>query len=256
MNHLQSSPKIKPEHLARRAIIYLRESSEKQVRQNLESQRLQYEMAERVRGLGWQEVEIIHTDLGCSAAMASASREGFERVLSSVALGEVGIVASREVSRLSRTDKDWCRLVEVCQIFGTLIGDEQQIYDLNQLDDQLVLGIKGTLSVVELKVLRQRLQAGQESKARRGELFKRLPVGYGRDGTGKVVFHPDRRVCEAVGLVFSKFRELWTVRQTFQWFRDHDVELPANPISGTRLVWKIPSQSLDNQQDDNARHYE
>src|SRR3954469_8041070 len=201
-------------------------------------------MAERVRSLGWQEIEIINSDLGCSAAMASAFREGFERVLSSVALGEVGIVVSREVSRLSRTDKDWCRLVEVCQIFGTLIGDEQQIYDLNHLDDQLVLGIKGTLSVVELKVLRQRLQAGQESKARRGELFKRLPVGYGRDGTGKVVFHPDRRVCEAVRLVFAKFRELWSVRQTFQWFRDHDIELPANPIRGTKLVWKTPSQSL------------
>src|SRR4051794_34659239 len=244
MNQLLYSPKIKPEHLARKAIVYLRQSSERQVRQNLESQRLQYEMAERVRRLGWQEIEIINNDLGCSAAMASASREGFERVLSSVALGEVGIVASREVSRLSRTDKDWCRLVEVCQIFGTLIGDEQQIYDLNHLDDQLVLGIKGTLSVVELKVLRQRLQAGQESKARRGELFKRLPVGYAQDGTGKVVLHPDRRVCEAIRLVFSKFRELWSVRQTFQWFRDHDVELPANPISGTRLVWKIPSQSL------------
>ncbi len=244
MNQLLYSPKIKPEHLARKAIVYLRQSSERQVRQNLESQRLQYEMAERVRRLGWQEIEVINSDLGCSAAMASASREGFERVLSSVALREVGIVASREVSRLSRTDKDWCRLVEVCQIFGTLIGDEQQIYDLNHLDDQLVLGIKGTLSVVELKVLRQRLQAGQESKARRGELFKRLPVGYARDGTGKVVLHPDRRVCEAIRLVFSKFRELWSVRQTFQWFRDYEVELPANPISGSRLVWKIPSQSL------------
>src|SRR4029434_9207041 len=171
-------------------------------------------------------------------------REGFERVLSSVALGEVGIVGSREVSRLSRTDKDWCRLLEVCQIFGTLIGDEQQVYDLSYLDDQLILGIKGTLSVVELKVLRQRLQAGQESKARRGELFKRLPVGYAKDGTGKVVLHPDRRVCEAVQLVFTKFRELWSVRQTFQRFRDHDVELPANPIRGTRRIWKRPSQSL------------
>jgi len=88
-------------------------------------------MAERVRGLGWQEVEIINTDLGTSAAIGRVYREGFERVLSSVALGEVGIVASREVSRLSRTDKDWCRLVEVCQIFGTLIGDEQQVYDLS-----------------------------------------------------------------------------------------------------------------------------
>src|SRR6266849_6475988 len=192
MTQLLHNPKIKPEHLARKAIVYLRQSSEKQVRQNKESQLLQYAMAERVRALGWQEVEVINNDLGSSAGLAAAQREGFERVLSSVALGEVGMVGSREVSRLSRTDKDWCRLLEVCQIFGTLIADEQQVYDLNYLDDQLVLGIKGTLSVVELKVLRQR----------------------------------------------------WSVRQTFQWFRDHDVELPANPIQGTRLVWKIPSQSL------------
>src|SRR5437667_7285157 len=244
MNELLYSPKIKPEHLIRKAIVYLRQSSEKQVRQNIESQRLQYELAERIRGLGWREVEIISCDLGSSAAIGSARREGFERVLSSVALGEVGIVASREASRLSRTDKDWCRLVEVCQIFGTLIGDEQQVYDLGYLDDQLVLGIKGTLSVVELKVLRQRMQAGQESKARRGELFKRLPVGYVLDAMGKVVFHPDQRVCGAIQLVFEKFRERWSVRQTFQWFRDHDVELPANPIQGTRLVWKIPTQAL------------
>ena len=238
------SPKIKPEHLARKAIVYLRQSSEKQVRENLESQRLQFDLAERVRSLGWNEVEVISSDLGASAAIGSASREGFERVLSAVALGEVRIVASREVSRLSRTDKDWCRLLEVCQLFETLIGDDQQVYDLSQLDDQLVLGIKGTLSVVELKVLRQRLQEGQESKARRGELFKRLPVGYVRDATGKVALHPDRRVSEAIRLVFTKFRKLWSVRQTFLWFRDHDEELPANPIRGTQLVWKITSQSL------------
>src|SRR5271169_3112200 len=244
MNELLYSPKIKPEHLARKAVVYLRQSSEKQVRQNLESQHLQYELAERIRSLGWTEIEVIDSDLGRSAGLGSATREGFERVLSAVALGEVGIVASREVSRLSRTDKDWCRLAEVCQIFGTLIGDEQQVYDLSYLDDQLVLGIKGTLSVVELKVLRQRLQAGQESKARRGELLKRLPIGYAKDATGKVALHPDQRVCEAIRLVFAKFRELWSVRQTFQWFRDHDMELPANPIQGTKLVWKTPSQSL------------
>src|SRR5215467_8811536 len=244
MTEVLYSPKIKPEHLARKAIVYLRQSSDKQVRLNKESQHLQYAVAERVRALGWQQVEIINSDLGSSAGIASARREGFERVLSSVALGEIGIVGSREVSRLSRTDKDWCRLLEVCQIFGTLIADEQQVYDLSYLDDQLVLGIKGTLSVVELKVIRQRMLAGQESKARRGELFKRLPVGYARDPLGKIVFHPDQRVREAIQLVFTKFRELWSVHQTFQWFRDHDVELPANPIQGTRLVWKIPSQSL------------
>ena len=238
MTELLHNPKIKPEHLARKAIVYLRQSSERQVRQNKESQLLQYAMAERVRALGWQQVEIINSDLGSSASLAAAQREGFERVLSSVALGEVGIVGSREVSRLSRTDKDWCRLLEVCQIFGTLIADEQQVYDLNNLDDQLVLGIKGTLSVVELKVIRQRMLAGQEAKARRGELFKRLPIGYARDPVGKIMFHPDRRVCEAIQLVFAKFRELWSVRQTFQWFRDHDLELPVNPIQGTRLIWK------------------
>src|SRR6201997_3047466 len=198
MTELLYSPKIKPEHLARKAIVYLRQSREKQVRYNLGSQRLQYEVADRIGNLGWREVQIIDSDLGCSAGMAAARREGFERVLSLVALGEVGIVGSRQVLRLSRTDKDWCRLLEVCQIFGTLIADEQQIYDLNYLDDQLVLGIKGTLSVVELKVLRQRMHAGQESKARRGEMYKRLPVGYALDPVGKIMFHPDQRVCEAI----------------------------------------------------------
>jgi DNA invertase Pin-like site-specific DNA recombinase len=121
MTELLYHPKIKPEHVARKAIVYLRQSSEKQVRENKESQRLQYDLAERMRALGWRDVEIIGSDLGSSAAIASARREGFERVLSSVALGEVGIVGSREVSRLSRTDKDWCRLLEVCQIFGARV---------------------------------------------------------------------------------------------------------------------------------------
>src|SRR5260221_4713715 len=239
MTELLHNPKIKPEHLARKAIVYLRQSSERQVRQNKESQLLQYAMAERVRALGWQQVEIIDSDLGSSASLAAAQREGFERVLSSVALGEVGIVGSREVSRLSRTDKDWCRLLEVCQIFGTLIADEQQVYDLNNLDDQLVLGIKGTLSVVELKVIRQRMLAGQEAKARRGELFKRLPIGEGRDPAGKIMVHPDRRVCEAIQLVFATFRELWSWRPTFQCLRDHDLDVPGNPIQVTQLNWKF-----------------
>src|SRR5262245_37753555 len=226
MTALLHNPKLKPEHLVRKAIVYLRQSTDKQVRQNKESQLLQYAMAERVRALGWQEVEIINNDLGSSAGLAAAQREGFERVLSSVALGEVGIVSSREVSRLSRTDKDWCRLLEVCQIFGALIADEQQVYDLNNLDDQLVLGIKGTLSVVELKILRQRMLAGQEAKARRGELFKRLPIGYARDPVGKMMFHPDRRVCEAIQLVFVKFRELWSARRTFR-SEEHTSELQS-----------------------------
>src|SRR5215468_8206938 len=122
MTEVLYNPKIKPEHLARKAIVYLRQSTDKQVRQNKESQLLQYGLAERMRALGWKQVEIINSDLGSSAGLAAAE----QRVLSLVALGEVGIVGSREVSRLSRTDKDWCRLLEVCQIFGTLIADQQQ----------------------------------------------------------------------------------------------------------------------------------
>src|SRR3979490_1142409 len=181
MTEVLYNPKIKPEHLARKAIVYLRQSSDKQVRQNKESQHLQYAVAERVGALGWQQVEIINSDLGSSAGLAAAQREGFERVLSLVALGEVGIVGSREGSRLSRTDKDWCRLLEVCQVFETLIDEEEQGYELNNLDDQLVLGIKGTLSVVELKVIRQRLLAGQEAKVCRRGLFKSLPMGNPQD---------------------------------------------------------------------------
>jgi DNA invertase Pin-like site-specific DNA recombinase len=119
------SPKIKPEHLVRKAVVYVRQFSEKPMRLNKESQRLRYDVAERIRALGWKQVEIIDGDQGSSAAMAAARREGFERILSSVALGEVGVVGSREVSRLSRTGKGWRRLLEVCQIFGTLIADEQ-----------------------------------------------------------------------------------------------------------------------------------
>src|SRR5215468_11180444 len=187
---------------------YLRQSSLKQVSENLESQRLQYAMKDRAQALGFQRVEVIDCDLGFSASLGARERKGFDYVISAVACGEIGIVFSRELSRLSRTDKDWCHLLEVCQIFGTLLADEQQVYDLNVLDDQLMLGIKGTLSVVELKVLRMRLLQGQEEKARRGELFKRLPVGYVLDGDGGVTKNPDLRVQEAIALVFAKFRQL------------------------------------------------
>ena len=241
-----SSQKITPQHLARKAVVYLRQSSMRQVRQNQESRRLQLAMVDRARALGWKQVEAITADQGSSASVGALPREGFERIISSVALGEVGIVFSREVSRLSRTNKDWCQLVEVCQIFGALIGDEEQIYDPNRLDDQLILGIKGTMSVVELKVLEMRLQRGQEEKARRGELFSRLPAGYILDAAGKVILDPDKRVQEAISLVFRKFRRLWSIRQTFLWFRDHDVQLPVNPAraGGGRPVWQIPTQSF------------
>src|SRR6266498_4151296 len=162
MSNRQLHAKITDEHRQRKAIVYLRQSSLKQVSENLESQRLQYAMKDRAQALGFQKVEVIDCDLGFSASLGARERKGFDYVVSAVACGEIGIVFSRELSRLSRTDKDWCHLLEVCQIFGTLLADEQQVYDLNLLDDQLVLGIKGTLSVVELKVLRMRLLQGQD----------------------------------------------------------------------------------------------
>lgn len=238
--------KITLQHLSRKAVVYLRQSSLKQVKENQESQRLQYALAERARDLGWKDVLTLDGDLGSSASIGAKRRVDFDRLISLAAFGEVGIILSREVSRLSRTDKDWCQLLEVCQIFDTLIGDEEQIYDLSLVDDQLVLGIKGTMSVVELKVMKMRMLQGQEEKARRGELVKRLPVGYVCDGTGRIVKDPDERVREAIELVFRKFRELWTIRQTFKWFLDNEIELPVNKSIGGQMqvAWQLPTQSF------------
>ncbi len=138
----QINSKISKEHLARKAIVYLRQSSVSQVKNNIESQRLQYALAERARLLGFRLVDIIDKDLGASAASGSRVRPGFQELLTRVAEGDVGIILSRELSRLSRTDKDWCHLMEVCQLFDTLIGDDDMVYDPNRFDDQLVLGIE------------------------------------------------------------------------------------------------------------------
>jgi DNA invertase Pin-like site-specific DNA recombinase len=237
--------KLTPEHLARRAIVYLRQSSEAQVHNNLESQDLQYALRDRARGLGFQRVEVLDVDLGASAGIAAKRREGFERLLGSIALGEVGLVLSRELSRLSRTDKDFCQLIELCQAFGTLLGDEEAIYDPARMDDQLVLGIKATMSAVELRVLRMRLQEGKENKARRGELYPRLPPGYVWDGS-TVVKDPDARVQESIHLVFTKFGELWSARQTFKWFRDNGVELPVTRQgnAGQTIVFQRPRETF------------
>jgi len=234
---MNGEQKITPEHLRRRAVIYVRQSSEGQVRHNLESQQLQYALAPRAKGLGFGYVEVLDVDLGASAAMAAKRREGFERLLGAVALGEVGLILSRELSRLLRTDRDFCQLVELCQLFDTLLGDEHTIYDVSRMDDQLVLGIKATMSVVELKVLRMRLMEGKEHKAKRGALYPRLPPGYVWAAPGQVAKDPNLRVQEAMHLVFAKFRETWSIRQTFKWFRDNDVEVPVTQArGGTQVV--------------------
>ena len=244
INH-NSQAKINADHLARKAIVYLRQSSLSQVKHNIESQRLQYALTDRASQLGFKQVEIIDKDLGASAALGSRQRLGFQQLLTSVAVGDVGIILTRELSRLSRTDKDWCHLMEICQLSNTLIGDDETVYDPNQFDDQLVLGIKGTISVAELNVLRMRLIQGKENKAKRGELFSVVAPGYIRDGN-QIVKDPNRRVQEAVMLVFNKFHEFGSIRQTYVWFLENGIELPVNkPVGGQiQLVWKLPAQTF------------
>jgi DNA invertase Pin-like site-specific DNA recombinase len=246
VNRPDMTQKITPDHLARKAVVYLRQSSPAQVKQNTESQRLQYALTGTATTYGFQRIEVIDCDLGMSAASGARTRAGFKQLLASIALGEVGLVLSRELSRLSRTDKDWCHLLELCQVFNTLIADAENLYDLNRLDDQLVLGIKGTLSVVELKTLKLRLQQGREAKAQRGELGRLLAPGYVMDPTGQMVKDPNLRVQEAIALVFKKFGAVGSIRQTHRWFHEETIELPVNKARGgrMRLVWQLPTVSF------------
>lgn len=237
-----SNPKITPDHLAKQALVYVRQSTPKQVLHNHESQRLHYALVERARALGGHQIEVIDDDLGHSAS-AGTQRVGFKKLFATVVLGEVGIVLSTEVSRLSRTDKDWCHLLEICQVCGTLIGDAEHIYDVNLTDDQLILGMKGTLSVMESSVLQSRLFQGQEHKAQRGELSTLIAPGYICADGKSLVKDPNVRVQEAIGLVFETFRQLWSVRQVLKWFHEEGIELPVNKsVHGkTQLVGQLPT---------------
>jgi len=240
----QINNKIKENHLKRKAIIYIRQSTAKQVQKNTESQRLQYALKDQAKCWGWKDIEIIDSDLGSSAAVGAARRDGFERMTSLVAVGETGIIFSREASRLSRTDKDWCRLLEVCNLFDTLISDGEQIYDCNCMDDQLILGIKGTISTVELKILQARLITGMQEKAKRGEFKRQIPPGYIWDVNKKIVKAPNKRIQDTIKLIFKKFREMQTIRQTYLWFHSENIEVPVlKDLSGKKkIVWKLPEK--------------
>jgi DNA invertase Pin-like site-specific DNA recombinase len=246
MTNNDSASKITARHLARKAVVYLRQSSMAQVRTHVESTRLQYALKDTAKAYGFAQVEVIDVDLGMSAASGAQTREGFKQLLASVALGEVGIVLSREPSRLSRTDKDWCHLMELCRVLDTLIGDAENLYDLNRLDDQLLLGIKGTLSVLELGTLKLRMQQGREAKAKRGELGRMLAPGYVMDADQRIVKDPNLRVQQAMAMVFSRFDALGSIRQTHRWFHEERIELPVNkPVQGRfELRWQLPTMSF------------
>jgi len=235
--------KITAEHLHRCAIVYVRQSSTTQVEHNRESTARQYELAERATKLGWRrdQVKVIDEDLGVSGS-GLTERTGFTRMAAEVALGQVGIVLGLEVSRLARNNADWYRLLDLCGLTHTLIGDGDGIYHPGLFNDRLVLGLKGTMSEAELHVLRARLLGGIRNKAARGELHRGLPVGLVRgEADGQVLLHPDESVRAAIHAVFERFAELGSARRVWLWFRSQGLRFPLHSNTLADLRWVTPT---------------
>jgi len=232
--------KITPEHLCRGAFVYVRQSTPDQVLNNHESRRRQYALVDRARALGWTAVEVIDDDLGRSGS--GVARPGFEKLLAAICEGRVGAVLSIEASRLARNGRDWHTLLDFCGLVGCLLVDEDGVYDARLPNDRLLLGMKGTMSEMELSLFRQRSLEAIKQKARRGELLLTVAVGYLKAPNDRIEKDPDRRVQEAISLVFAKFNELQTVRQVHLWMRQKRLPLPAVSYSpeGRRITWKLP----------------
>ena len=232
--------KITSDHLARSALVYVRQSTADQVLNHHESRRRQYALVERARALGWAAVEVIDDDLGRSGS--GIARPGFEKLLAAICQGRVGAVVSIEASRLARNGRDWHTLLKFCGLVGTLILDEDGVYDPRHPNDRLLLGMKGTMSEMELSLFRQRSLEALKQKARRGELFLTVAVGYLKVTHDRIEKDPDRRVQEAIALVFAKFAELQTVRQVLLWMRQERLPLPAvgYGLEGRSVTWKLP----------------
>src|SRR5215204_4886534 len=218
--------RVDERHLERLAVVYVRQSTRQQVLDHGESTRLQYGLVQRAVGLGWpaSRVLVIDEDQGKSGASA-AGRMGFQRLVTEITMGHVGLVLGIEMSRLARSGADWYQLLELCALSGALLADADGVYDPVDYNDRLLLGLKGTMSEAELHLLKQRMLAGKQAKARRGELAIGLPTGYVRRPSGEAALDPDEQVQTVVRLIFAKFAELGTLYAVLRWLVDHDVEL-------------------------------
>lgn len=240
---MPDTSKIKPAHTQRTAFVYIRQSSPSQVENNRESTARQYALVDRARELGWDrdQITVVDEDLGISGASV-AHRSGFTRLISEVALGRVGIVLGLEVSRLARNNADWYRLLDLCGITDTLIGDSDGLYHPALFNDRLVLGLKGTMSEAELHIIRARLEGGIRNKAARGELRRGLPVGFvWGEQDGEVRFHPDQAVTGAIGTVFDRFSEFGSARKVWLWFRSEGLPLPLRQGGQGEVRWVAPT---------------
>ena len=238
--------KIRPEHRDRAAVVYVRQSSRQQVAEHAESTRLQYALAGRAVALGWarSQVMVIDDDLGVSAAVAG-TRAGFQKLVTEVTMGRVGVVLGIEMSRLARTGRDWHQLLELCSLSGTLLADPDGIYDPCYYNDRLLLGLKGTMSEAELYLIRQRMLSGKLAKASRGELAIPVPIGYVRRASGEVVFDPDEQAQAVVRLVFGTFARLGTLNAVLRYLAEHGIQLPVRSHSGPdkgELTWRHPNR--------------
>src|SRR5881628_485485 len=241
--------KVKPAHIRRAAMVYIRQSTASQVEHHRESTARQYALVQRACDLGWpkEQVIVVDEDLGVSGESV-VHRAGFARMASEVALGRVGIILGLEVSRLARNNADWYRLLDLCVITDTLIGDSDGLYHPALFNDRLVLGLKGTMSEAELHVLRARLDGGIRNKAQRGELRRGLPVGFvWGDEDGEVRFHPDEAVTGAIRTVFDRFAELGSVRQVWLWFRSQSLSFPSQSSLGGEIRWIVPTYTAIHQ---------
>jgi len=240
---MSESSKVTASHLRRQAFIYPRQSSQGQLERNVESTARQYALVERAIELGFtrEQIVVIDDDLGVTGD-GTVDREGFARLVSEVALGHAGLVLGLECSRVARNNSDWYRLLDLCGVTDTVIGDLDGLYHPGSFNDRLLLGLKGTISEAELHMIRQRLDGGIRNKAKRGELRRGLPVGlvWG-EGDGDVLLDPDEAVRGAIATIFERFAELGSARQVWLWMRREGVQFPLRRFQGAEIKWMTPT---------------